>query len=549
MVAPRQLAGAPVHPWLGRRLRITRISHKGQRRYVNAAIVFHDPAESHPFHVLHDDGASAWLAIQEKRGIVHAVEGDGGNQGLRTRVSRRFTWLTPVVRRETAVVERTQAFAPGSTRAPASGPTGYPYAPVSPNEAHFEAHFPANVPSGIAPFVTAPFVTARGTGSAGHGPTAGHRALFLAAARGAANRSEPPPGAPSFPPAEPNARLNARSVLASSPAREPAEPREPRERVANAGAFATPAERSPWDGILEEFGAAPALVAAAAKADTTHTTHLDRHTRGASESPEEQISSLAAGEKSPGSLEALEAAARAVGAAAADVGTSDGAAARDPRFFTSDSDAARLCLDAPALSLRDMRRDVRARALEDAAAVLMPAALALCAAATREKRFPPSDIPGRATTSLVARARADDSDDSDDSDESDESDSERDIPARFGNDANETSFAARERDARCAGCDSRLELCFGFRACALCGEAACADCLRERRDALAAELARAGSGIEGGSPGTSPGTEASEYVFLCVATPTCLASATTAARRAGLARHPSAQNADSFTVS
>ena len=484
LVAPRQLAGAPVHPWLGRRLRITRISHKGQRRYVNAAIVFHDPAESHPFHVLHDDGASAWLAIQEKRGIVHAVEGDGGNQGLRTRVSRRFTWLTPVVRRETAVVERTQAFAPGSTRAPASGPTGYPYAPVSPNA--FEAHVPANVPSGIAPFVTA-----RGTGSAGHGPTAGHRALFLAAARGAANRSEPPPSA--FPPAEPKARLNAHSVLASSPAREPAEQREPRERVANAGAFATPAERSPWDGILEEFGAAPALVAAAAKADTTHTTRLNRH-GGASESPEEQISSLAAGEKSPGSLEALKAAARAVGAAAADVGTPDGAAARDPRFFTSDSDAARLCLDAPALSLRDMRRDVRAQALEDAAAVLMPAALALCAAATREKRFPPSDIPGRATTSLVARARADDSDnsdDSDDSDESDESDSERDIPARFGNDANETSFAARERDARCAGCDSRLELSFGFRACALCGEAACADCLRERRDALAAELARA----------------------------------------------------------
>jgi hypothetical protein len=77
-------------------------------RYVNAAIVFHDPTESHPFHVLHDDGASSWLAIQEKRGIVHAVEGDGGNQGLRTRVSRRFTWLTPVVSRYwlTPVVSR-----------------------------------------------------------------------------------------------------------------------------------------------------------------------------------------------------------------------------------------------------------------------------------------------------------------------------------------------------------------------------------------------------------------------------------------------------------
>ena len=540
-----------MHPWLGRRLRITRISHKGQRRYVNAAIVFHDPAESHPFHVLHDDGASAWLAIQEKRGIVHAVEGDGGNQGLRTRVSRRFTWLTPVVRRETAVVERTQAFGAPSSEHVSQWPNSH----------------------------------------------ARERDLFLAAARGAANRSEPyghqsrvfpsvPPNS-AFPPADP-ARLNAssarlpgfalRSVLASSPAREalaPAEQPAPRERVANVGGgvrFATPAERSPWDGILEEFGAAPALVAAAAvKADTTK---LDRH-GGAlrtSTRPEEQISqisSLAAGEKSPKSLEALEAAARAVGAAAADVGTSYeylvGAAARDrdPRFFTSDSaESARLCLDAPALSLRDMRRDVRARALEDAAAVLRPAALALCAAATREKRFPPSDIldtPGilRATvpSSLVARVRADDSDDSDVSLQSD--DSERDIPARRGNDANESSFgarlAARERNARCAGCDARLELSFGFRACALCGEAACADCMRERRDALAAELARAGSGIEGGSPGTSPGTypgtDASAYVFLCVATPTCLASATAAARRAGLARHPSAQNADVFTVS
>ena len=59
-----------------------------------------------------------------------------------------------------------------------------------------------------------------------------------------------------------------RSVLASSPARAPLAPAEqpaPRERVANVGGgvrFATPAERSPWDGILEEFGAAPALVAA-----------------------------------------------------------------------------------------------------------------------------------------------------------------------------------------------------------------------------------------------------------------------------------------------
>ena len=201
------VAGAPVHPWLGRRLRITRISHKGQRRYVNAAIVFHDPAESHPFHVLHDDGASAWLAIQEKRGIVHAVEGDGGNQGLRTRVSRRFTWLTPVVRRETAVVERTQAFG----------------APSSEHVSHLlNSH-------------------------------ARERDLFLAAARGAANRSEPYGHQSRVFPSVLEFRVSARgnfervfgassgfalrSVLASSRAREACAggTAGPRERVANVG--------------------------------------------------------------------------------------------------------------------------------------------------------------------------------------------------------------------------------------------------------------------------------------------------------------------------
>ena len=194
-------------------------------------------------------------------------------------------------------------------------------------------------------------------------------------------------------------------------------------------------------------------------------------------------------------LEALEAAARAVGAAAADV-DDDGAAddARNidgSRFVGNDgNDAARFRLNAPALDLRAMRVDVRARALEDAAAVLMPASLALCAAAMREKRFPPSGEKGAFT----------------------------------------------DRD-RCAGCDSRLALSFGFRACALCGEAACADCLRERRDALAAELAR-GDDQDPERKSGSPGTDAADYVFLCVATPTCLASATAAARRAGLRPAP-----------
>ena len=108
---PPALAGAPVHPWLGRCLRM---SHGGQRRDVNAAIVSHDPAESYPFRVVLDDGASAFLTISERQGIVQplvpAVEGDGGNQRLRRLVSRRFTWLTPPIIRRYVASERHPAF-------------------------------------------------------------------------------------------------------------------------------------------------------------------------------------------------------------------------------------------------------------------------------------------------------------------------------------------------------------------------------------------------------------------------------------------------------
>ena len=51
------------HPWLGRRLRICKVSEHGQRRYLNASIVFHDPTESHPFHALCDDGRGCPLPI------------------------------------------------------------------------------------------------------------------------------------------------------------------------------------------------------------------------------------------------------------------------------------------------------------------------------------------------------------------------------------------------------------------------------------------------------------------------------------------------------
>ena len=89
------------------RLRICKVSEHGQRRYVNAVVVFHDPSESHPFHVLHDDGASTWIAIHDAAKVVHAVD-----HRTTRRVEREFVWVTP---------ERASAFAQCANAA-AQGP-------------------------------------------------------------------------------------------------------------------------------------------------------------------------------------------------------------------------------------------------------------------------------------------------------------------------------------------------------------------------------------------------------------------------------------------
>ena len=72
-------------------MRICKLTEGGARRYVNACIVYHDPSESHPFHVMHDDGTHAWIAIVERSRVVHV--NDPGNR--ERRVTRDFTWLTP----------------------------------------------------------------------------------------------------------------------------------------------------------------------------------------------------------------------------------------------------------------------------------------------------------------------------------------------------------------------------------------------------------------------------------------------------------------------
>ena len=90
--ATRPLVPTPAgaHRWLGRRLRICKVSEHGARRYINAVIVFHDPSESHPFHVMHDDGTQTWLAVLDDTRVVHMID-----PRTKRRVARQFTWLTP----------------------------------------------------------------------------------------------------------------------------------------------------------------------------------------------------------------------------------------------------------------------------------------------------------------------------------------------------------------------------------------------------------------------------------------------------------------------
>ena len=90
--ATRPLVPTPAgaHRWLGRRLRICKVSEHGARRYINAVIVFHDPSESHPFHVMHDDGTQTWLAVLDATRVVHMID-----PRTKRRVARHFTWLTP----------------------------------------------------------------------------------------------------------------------------------------------------------------------------------------------------------------------------------------------------------------------------------------------------------------------------------------------------------------------------------------------------------------------------------------------------------------------
>ena len=66
------------------------MSENGQKRYTNACIVYHDPAESHPFHTRFEDGTMMWLAVVEDSACVHSI-----NAKTRRRVTRSFTWTTP----------------------------------------------------------------------------------------------------------------------------------------------------------------------------------------------------------------------------------------------------------------------------------------------------------------------------------------------------------------------------------------------------------------------------------------------------------------------
>ena len=57
------------HLWLGRRMKIERgtgAASTSYKRPTIACIVFHDPSESHPFHVTFEDGTNAWVRIECK---------------------------------------------------------------------------------------------------------------------------------------------------------------------------------------------------------------------------------------------------------------------------------------------------------------------------------------------------------------------------------------------------------------------------------------------------------------------------------------------------
>lgn len=485
--SPRVLHGPTPHPWLGRRLRITRISHKGQRRYVNAVIVFHDPAESHPFHVLHDDGAHAWLAIQESQGVVHAVEGDSGGTTVgvrRKRISRKFVWLTQVLRRETVSNERGGAGgAPrvngshGNPNANSNALPAHP-APAPPNPTTSMFFNPNVPPLGAS---TGRFIRKPVGGMYGFPPSPLPSLMFDPHRRGRfgmnlnvqssmqadlARRASFSsfPGGASGVPLSPLGQLlaghpvhatrvsnttNAHAVHATHDS--------PIRTLNTHGGFP---KASPWDGILEEFG-----------------------------TEAEDVS----GDGGNADLRSLEAAARVIGAAAANnTPTTSGLNAHtDTHSYAQQS-------------LDGMDKSVLQTLVDDSIALLKPAALALCVSAARERRYPPNRRKEMKTSTLGT------------------------VPTTLTLKTDTPSDCLPLRVA-CAGCSISLAGAFAWRACAACGEAVCVDCCRERRDALANELEKSNT-----SEDTGRQSSADTFVFLCVATPECLASATAATRRAGL---------------
>ena len=461
--ATRPLVPTPAgaHRWLGRRLRICKVSEHGARRYINAVIVFHDPSESHPFHVMHDDGTQTWLAVLDDTRVVHMID-----PRTKRRVARQFTWLTP---------ERVVAA-------------------LTPARASSGAFLDARTPSGVgvgalatpaAPTIPAPgFASANATAADANPTQHPHhpqqqRHLHPPPRRAAyEKRLDPRMGAaPSHDWEEPHVN-NQRRSRQHHP-----HPRRHPHRLPTHDA----AGGSQLDGILEEFGGSPPgpLVGASGAGRGRGNTPANANgARAYVASPlgtaDADDDAKASGGKRRRISDAdnrvdddLDAMARAVGAAAAAAAAVLAVDARADGYGSasaSDRDGgARAASGANAaanptpgtrpastpsvVDVVDVDGGITPGALaaarDDASRALRSAAVTLRAAAILESRRPPE-----AKAEVDAKA---------------ELDAEVDARVRV-----------RSSARRCDACAATLV--DAWRACARCGAATCAECCEERRD-------------------------------------------------------------------
>ena len=492
--ATRPLVPTPAgaHRWLGRRLRICKVSEHGARRYINAVIVFHDPSESHPFHVMHDDGTQTWLAVLDDTRVVHMID-----PKTKRRVARHFTWLTP---------ERVVA---AST--PARASLG----------AFLDALTPNGVGVGVGALATpaAPTIAAPGLNAttADANPTQHHQQQHPHQ-----HHHHPPPRRAAY-----EKRLDPRMGAAPSHDWEERQHHQQRSQHQHPHRhpYHDPAGGSQLDGILEEFGASPpGPLVGASGAGRGRGRNTPANANGARARVGTPLGTAeASGGKRRRVSDAvddldddLDAMARAVGAAAAaaaavlgvderaDVDGSASASERgaderephrepepgegqgegegeggDPSANPNPTPTTR---PRPGSAPFDVDGGITPGALaaarHDASRALRSAAVTLRAAAILESRRPPKATHPDASGSGFG---------------GDDDDDDVDGVVRPGPEAGaRVRVRVRSSARRCDACAATLV--DAWRACARCGAATCAECCEERRAAAITRLRASGEG-------------------------------------------------------